>query len=424
MINRLLNILKNDNELSDFKINYDETKSGEVFYVFDKIETIRMTNTLTVNVTIYIAHDGALGMKSFLVSSAATDEEIKQKINEAKIVAKTINNEKFDLVENIKSDDKLDFIFENDNLLDVAKKVGSALLDVKTNKNSGINALEVFVSNITKGIINSKGVDRKVHTSSLFVEAIPTFTKDDESVELYESLETKELNFDKLREEIKEKLEEVENRYNAIKPLKELDLDVALRAKELTDLFGELVYDYHYSVIYSHSNILTVGDKLQTEPKYDKINLTLRGKIPGVSESALFDSDGTTLIDTKVIDNGVVSGSFGPKRYADYLKCKANGNLSCLDLEKGNLKMSSYDKPYLEVVSMSGLQFDPYNDYIGGEVRLAYIHEGKDITPITGISISASLKDVLNKVRFSAEEGKTNAYRGPKYALFEGFKIN
>ena len=73
---------------------------------------------------------------------------------------------------------------------------------------------------------------------------------------------------------------------------------------------------------------------------------------------------------------------------------------------------------------MSGLQFDQYSDYIGGEVRLAYIHEGGNITPITGISVSASFSDVLNKVKFSKEMAKTSAYNGPKYALFEGFKIS
>ena len=424
MMDRLINILKSDKELSDFKINYNKKESGEVFYVFDKIETVRLTNTLTVNVTIYIEHDGTLGLKSFLVASTATDDEIRQKINEAKIVARTIKNEKFDLVENIKSDDKLDFIFEGEKLLDVAKKVGNALLDVKTDKESGINALEVFASNITSGIINSRGVDRKVHTSNLFVEAIPTFTKDGDSVELYEAIETKELNFDKLREEIKEKLEEVENRYNAVKPLQELDLNVAFRAKELEQLFGELVYDFNYRVIYSHSNLLSVGDKLQTAPQYDKINLTLRGKIAGLAESALFDSDGSTLVDTKVVKDGVVAASFGSKRYADYLKKEPTGALSCVDLEPGSVDFKSYNEPYLEVVSMSGLQFDQYSDYIGGEVRLAYIHEGGNITPITGISVSASFSDVLNKVKFSKEMAKTSAYNGPKYALFEGFKIS
>ena len=72
---------------------------------------------------------------------------------------------------------------------------------------------------------------------------------------------------------------------------------------------------------------------------------------------------------------------------------------------------------------MSGLQLDVYNDYIGGEVRLAYYCDGNTITPITGISISGKLSDALSSVRLSDTLIQTGRYKGPKLALFQGIEI-
>ena len=72
---------------------------------------------------------------------------------------------------------------------------------------------------------------------------------------------------------------------------------------------------------------------------------------------------------------------------------------------------------------MSGLQVDFYNDYIGGEVRLAYWHDGEKILPITGVSISGKLEDVLNKLRLSETTTVHNGYVGPEKAILSDMKI-
>ena len=72
---------------------------------------------------------------------------------------------------------------------------------------------------------------------------------------------------------------------------------------------------------------------------------------------------------------------------------------------------------------MSGLQVDFYTDYIGGEIRLAYYHDGDRIIPVTGISISGQLKDVLNRIRFSKATILRDGYFGPEKAVVPNMKI-
>jgi predicted Zn-dependent protease len=79
--------------------------------------------------------------------------------------------------------------------------------------------------------------------------------------------------------------------------------------------------------------------------------------------------------------------------------------------------------PCLEVLSMSGLQVDLFNDYIGGEVRLATYRDGETVIPVTGISITGSLKQVLSSIRLSSEISVCDGYTGPEKAILQNMKI-
>ena len=72
---------------------------------------------------------------------------------------------------------------------------------------------------------------------------------------------------------------------------------------------------------------------------------------------------------------------------------------------------------------MSGLQLDLYNDYIGGEIRLAYRHDGEKVTPVTGISMSAKLSDVLGSMRLSEKRDVSGSYEGPVRLLMKGVSV-
>ena len=72
---------------------------------------------------------------------------------------------------------------------------------------------------------------------------------------------------------------------------------------------------------------------------------------------------------------------------------------------------------------MSGIQTDFYSDYVGGEIRLANWHDGETVIPVTGVSISGKLSEVLNHIRFSKECALLGNFYGPKKAVIEGMNI-
>ena len=209
-----------------------------------------------------------------------------------------------------------------------------------------------------------------------------------------------------------------------MKPDFSIDCKVILNKQELGELFGTISHDLNFSAVYSHANLYHKGDDIQTAPIGDKITITMAGSVPGNIRSSHFDGDGMTLKDTTIVNDGKAVAYYGANRFGQYLDEVPTGNLRCIQVAPGSAcEKCLTAAPYLEVLSMSGLQVDPFNDYIGGEIRLAYYNDGSTIIPVTGISITGSLKEVLSSIRLSCETAVDDGYSGPAKAIVKNMKI-
>ena len=124
------------------------------------------------------------------------------------------------------------------------------------------------------------------------------------------------------------------------------------------------------------------------------------------------------------MEEGKAVAYYGANRFGQYLDETPTGNLRCLQVAPGSACENCLTAaPYLEVLSMSGLQVDFFSDYIGGEIRLATYCDGEKTIPVTGISITGSLKQVLSSIRLSCDTAVYDGYSGPKKAILQDMKI-
>ncbi len=410
--------------ISDYRIQVTTTDSNELFFVHKNLETVRSTDTTDIKVTVFVAHDDKLGDATFSVYASYDADKIKTEIENAKKKASLIDNETYPLPENEAASFESDSNFRNFEIPALAAEIADAVFAADSYDEGSINALEIFIYRDTVRVLNSRGIDKTEIKYRAMVEAIPTWNGKEESVELYECYNFTEFSRDTIREEIDGKMREVRDRLLAKKPEVKLDCPVVLPASELENLVWTLANELNYSKIYSHANAFSVGDDIQKEPTGDTLTVTMCGAVKGSVRSASFDSDGFTLIDTKVIENGKAVAAHGPVRYASYLGKEPTGALRCVHTACGTLSDAELAKaPYFKCVSMSGLQLDIYSDYIGGEVRLAYYFDGEKEIPVTGISISGKLSSALSSMRLSDTETIHEGYKGPKFALFTGVEI-
>ena len=416
--------LKANPRVSDYKINLTAKESYECFYVKGKLETVRCTDTCDKIVTVYVDHGEFKGDSQFYVYPSTTSEELSELIEKAVEKASLLNNKMYTLPENETGEYEVESNFSAYTLSGLSKEITEAVFSANNLENADLNSVEVFVNRHTDTVCNSRGIHKTQVRYDAMVEAIPTFNGESESVELYQQYNFSAFCAETVKEEIAQKLREVKARASAVKPDFSLNCKVILNKQELGELFGTISYDLNFSTVYSHANLYHKGDDIQADPTGDKITITMAGSVPGNIRSAHFDGDGMTLKDTTIVKDGKAVAYYGANRFGQYLEEVPTGNLRCIQVAPGSACAKCLTAaPYLEVLSMSGLQVDPFNDYIGGEIRLAYYCDGEKTMPVTGISITGSLKQVLSSIRLSTEIAAEDGYTGPAKAILQDMKI-
>lgn len=405
-----------------WRVSTTKRASYELFFVHKDLETVRSTDTVDTTATVYVSHDGKLGSSDFAVYGSMTEAEAAEKIAAAAERAKLVFNEPWDLPQGGQFSGEMPSNFKDYEPKALAKEIADAAFAADDMEGGSINALEIFLYRDTVTVQNSQGVDKTQVKYHAMVEAIPTWNENGESVELYENYCFTQFDPAAVTQEIAGKMREVRDRYHAKKPETPLRCGVLLRPQEIVHLLSSLTRDLNYSSVYNHSNLHKVGDDLQPGSDCDKLNVTARGALSGSTSSAYFDEDGTDLRDRALIVDGKAASGWGSARFAQYLGEEPTGSLRCLELSCGTLG-NDLPETYLECVSLSGLQLDLYNDYIGGEIRLAYLHKDGEVRPVTGISMSASLSKALSQLRLSQEEASIDGYRGPARALLPEMSI-
>ncbi len=424
MTERIIALLKENPMVADYRLNTVKTESYEMFFVHRDLETVRSTDTTTRKVTVFVQKDGKLGDATFSVYASYTDEDIRREIASACKKASLAGNEPYALPANETLSLESDSNFKEYGTAELAAAIAEAVFAADCEEGGSINALEVFLYRDTVSVKNSRGIDKTEIRYHAMVEAIPTWNDGEESVELYECYNFTEFDAAAVTEEIATRMGEVRDRLAARVPEGKLTCPVVLGAPELSRLLFSLAHELNYAGIYNHTAAFKEGDDIQTGAVGDRLTVTVCGAVKGSVRSAAFDIDGTSLVDAQVIRDGQAVGSFGSARYASYLGKKPTGNLGCLRVETGSTSDAQLKRaPYFRCASMSGLQLDIYNDYIGGEVRLAYYFDGEREIPMTGISISGKLSEALANMHLSDTAAVHEGYHSPRWASFDTIEI-
>lgn len=417
-------LLQENSLVTDYKINIHEKKSYEMFFVKGSLETVRCTNNCDTTVTVYVAHDSFLGAANFPVYSSTSEAQLKDLIEEAAQQALLICNQPYELPADEVGEYTVASNFSDFRPDTLAAMVANTVFDANRIEHGSLNAVEVFINRHYETVQNSRGLHKSQVRYDAMVEAIPTYNGDKESVELYEQYNFSAWDEETLYQEIADKMADVKARYEAVKPDKEISCNIVLNKQEIATLVNRIANGLNYASVYRHATVFKKGDEIQKSPTGDTISLTMAGTIPGNIRSAKFDSDGMTLGEMQIVKDGVAVNYYGDNRFGQYLGEKPTGDLPCIHMTTGTLQNADWKTvPYLEIVSMSGLQVNFFSDYIGGEIRLAYYYDGEKTTPVTGISVSGSLAEVLRTIRFSSKEASYGAYAGPDKALLSNLKV-
>lgn len=422
-IAKIVNIIKENKEISDFKLIRKNTSSKELFLIRDEIDMDRSVETDDVTVTIYAdTEEGGKkfrGDSSFNTAPSDSDEEIARKVNLAYERAKFIKNKHFPLCEGSKVVEENAYLDE----LDTIKRVKDIVYKDYGTK-SKINSCEIFVNNIEENIVNSKDSDCKSKKSEIIVESIADAVGEAGSIEVYRMFSFSELNEKEFEEKIYDELKEAEDRAMS-KPAEPIEaVDVIITGLDLPDFFNFYKYQASASVHYMKLNKLQINEEAHKGAKGNLVDITYKPAIEGSIYNSKYDSDCVILKETQIFKEGKMVALSAPLRFASYMGIEATGNLINFEVKAGSMSIDDMRKSrHVEIKSFSSFQADSATGIFGGEFRLAKYFDGKETKIINNGAFSASIMEKGKEMYFSKELIHIGAYYGPKYILIKDVNI-
>ena len=418
---RYIELLKKCN-VETYEIESTISKSVELFFIKKKLDMRRMKNVDSTFLSVFedSEKDGKKyrGRGNVLVTSSMTDEEIVEKIKSAKYAASFAMNPFYEFPAPIVKSVVAKSDLNDYELSEVADKFVEAVYSQDNDPEAFINSFEVFSREKTVRILNSKGNDVSFVKRTVWGEMV-TQCKEPQDVETYDNFEYDSLALDDVKDFVATNLKITKDRAKAEKMPTAGKYDVVLSGKFIPEVLSFYGARANAGYIYPGYSDWKVEDKVQGENiKGDKLNLKLAPQDP-------FSDEGIEMTERDFIKDGVLKTIHGGIRFSYYLGVEPIGNYKKIISKEGTVSMEKLlDRPCLHVVNFSDFQMDELDGHFAGEIRLAYLYDGKgNVELVTGGSINGSIFETQEDLLFSKELQKQANYEGPKACLFKNVAV-
>lgn len=419
-MNELLAILR-QSSADDFVVRETTTQSSEAFMVGHKLDMNRKKEVVHTVVDVFVDnHDHTQrGKASKEIHPAMDETEIQAEIAQAIYAAQFAMNPYYRLVS-----DKFDKGTEAAiNLDEKMAEIIAAVQHVHEADGNRVNSYEVFVNHKTQRIVNSRNVDVTFSQVECVLEVIINSRQGDHEVELYNNFVFRNPSPEQIKQDIEAAFKMGQDRLAAVATPQFTAIDVAISGRSVADFFDYFLMRSNGANVYLQHSDLKLGQQL-TGQGADGFTIENRVRLEHSSHDALFDQDGSLNENMVLFDQGECVAYWGSNQYAQYLQLQDCTGLNNVVVSGGSLEAArTYERPCLEIVDFSDFFADPLTGNFGGEIRLAYLHEAGKVTPVSGGSLSANMKQVCETLRFTKQTVQYNNRIVPQTIVIQNVAI-
>ncbi len=409
--------------VTEYFVTETVTKSAQLFFIKKKLDMRRFENTAEAEIRVFkVFEDNGTkfkGSAGVIVNLTDSDEEVAKKVRSAFYGAGFVKNKFYEFAKAAQSPE---IVMESDlngiALSEIAVKFSDAIYEEDCDERAFINSLEIFVNEKKVHMVSSYGTDVSYVKRSVEGEFVAQ-CKEPNDVETYQNFEYDSLALKEIKTLVKETLSMTRDRARAEKMPKAGDYDIVLSDKYVPEIFVFYGTRASAGFIYPGYSEYRVGDNVQGEEvKGDKLNIRFAATAP-------VSYEGIPMKERPFIEEGVLKTIHGSERFSYYLGIEQIGSYEKLVLPAGSMTFDEMlNRPCLHVVNFSDFQMDPYDGHFKGEIRLAYLHDGKgNVEFVTGGSINGSIFDTQSDLKLSKETQKLANYEGPRAILLKGVAV-
>ena len=397
----------------------DKTEEGwEFYFIRHRLDQHRAKNIRSFSVRVFRKNGDCLGSAKANLSPDASAEEMRRTVDGLYRDASYVKNPAYTL--GGPRGEKEPGAPASVDLKAISADFLDTLASVPETASEDLNSYEVFVSRISRRVLNSEGVDVSDVYPSSMVEAVVNARKDGHEIELYRLFNSGTCSREQLTAELSETLAYGRDRLVASPTPALGTFDVVFSTDPARELYNYYIDRLYTALVYRGMSDWKTGEAVAPE------NLTLRAAafLPNSSRNAAHDAEGAPVRDLTLIERGKAVSYWGERQFSQYLGLEdsfiasnfavSGGAESAEELRRGD---------FLEVVEFSDFQVDVITGDLAGEIRLAYLHRDGKVIPVSGGSVSGNMGKLIRNFRFSKELRQYDCLLIPSVSRLNGATV-
>ena len=287
-----------------------------------------------------------------------------------------------------------------------------------------LNSYEIFTGNVVRRFVNSEGVDVTETYPKSMTEVVVNARKEGHEIELYRLYHSGNCDSDGLKRDIEETLRFGKDRLRAVPTPQITDASVLFSTDAALPLYRYFLENTSARFICMKMNDWEIGKPVCTGIEGDTVTVKALRSLPNSSSNHAYDREGSPVRDLVILQDSVPQAYWGSRQFCCYLGLEDGFSITNWEAEPGSTPAEELRRgKTLEVVEFSDFQVDSVTGDIFGEIRLAYLREGDTVTPVTGGSVSGSMKELVKHMHLSQEMRQYDHARIPAVTRLDGVTV-
>ena len=430
MKNKIIKILKENSEISDWMMERSDIYKDELYLIFDETESVRSVNTESYYVVIYVNkkiegvdYTGTCS-RSFLPGMDET--EIKRQIDEAVFSASLALNPHFEISDNKENEleyNACDELFRSNRkqaLEDIKESIYRRFAGEKEIK---LSSAEIFLTYSKNLILTSRGVSYENEMTKIMLEVVMLAGSGEKEVESHLIRNERFLSVLDIDALLDRYITYAKENLAAVLPHSG-KFKVIFTEEALDTFFEYYQSQLSGSMVYNKMAKFKIGDEIVKDVIGEKMNLSYDPSLPGGLSTMKYDGYGTLLNKFEIVKEGVVVKLACGKKYADYLNMECTGQATNLIVEPGQNSFEDLLEDGMFIFSrFSAFEPNSITGAFSGEVRNGLFYKDGKFIPVKGGSVTGIMDEVMKEAYFSKETIQKGNYFGPQYIKVSGVDI-
>jgi len=435
MVVRVLKELTRTKTLSDWRINFVHKRSanmyiGNRFKIEDRLAALREDLT----VTIYKRFPNETIGEAQLPIIATAESIIRKEIEEAATICEHARKKSYTLPtpEQVEFptgfDTSMIETFETGDGLTIPLKIHKEMKTILTEQDVKTNCYEILSAATGVRVINSNNVDVSFHQTGVYIEVTMSAKADGDEQEHH--WYTRAVSPDQIDlHSVLEQQAGITKDAARAEQSAGFTGDVLLSGRSLLDFFAPedsvnpLILHTFAKLKMMGISQLSLGEQIG-EFEGEPFTISSNPQLALGTLTVPVDEEGTPLKPVDLIRTGVFVNHIATARYAQHLDLPHTGMVSNIHVSDGATREEHLrGHNYVEIVSFSWFNPDPFSGEFSAEIRLGYKWERGRKTPFKGGHFIGNVFKNILKARFSKEIMQENHYYGPRAILFKNATV-